>query len=122
MRVAIPTADDRGFDSTVFEHFGKAPYFTVVDTETGQADAEPNRGQHQGGTQSPAEIIAESGVDAILCGGLGRRAVRLFGDEGIQVYWGAKGKVKEVLEDYSAGRLQQATEEGACPGRHGDEE
>ena len=93
----------------------------MVDTETGQADAEPNRGQHQGGTQSPAEIIAGSGVHAILCLGLGRRAVRLFGDEGIDVFWGAQGRVKEVLEDYSAGRLQRATEEGACPGRHGGE-
>ena len=122
MKVAIPTTDDRGVDSMVFEHFGKAPYYTVVDTETGQAEAEPNRGQHCGGTQSPAELISESGVNAVFCANLGRRAVKLFGDEGILVFWVAQGNVKGALEDYSAGRLQRATEEGACSGRHTEED
>ena len=31
IRLAIPVSDDRGLDSFIFEHFGRAPYFVIVD-------------------------------------------------------------------------------------------
>ena len=118
MKVTIPSVDDSGLEASVAEHFGQSAYFTVVDTETDEVRAEPNRGEHHGGGATPAEIIANAGTDVVLCGGLGRRAVRLFQDSGIEVFMGAQGTVQNALDAYKAGTLQPATEAGACPG-HG---
>ncbi len=34
MKVAIPVAEDRGLDSEIYGHFGSAPVFVLVDSET----------------------------------------------------------------------------------------
>lgn len=117
MKVTIPTMDDSGLTSTVCEHFGQASFFVTVDTETNLAEAAPNNGQHHGqGGRTPAEIIVDAGADVVVCGGLGRRAVKLFQDAGVQVFMGAGGTVQEALSALKEERLVAATEDGACPG------
>jgi predicted Fe-Mo cluster-binding NifX family protein len=34
MRLCIPTIDDAGLDAQLSAHFGSAPYYTIVDTES----------------------------------------------------------------------------------------
>ncbi|MDQ1281302.1 MAG: Dinitrogenase iron-molybdenum cofactor biosynthesis protein, partial [Thermoproteota archaeon] len=31
VRIVIPTIDENGLDAQLSEHFGRAPYFTIVD-------------------------------------------------------------------------------------------
>ena len=35
MKICMPTEGDKGISEKLYAHFGSAPYFTVVDTETG---------------------------------------------------------------------------------------
>ena len=35
MKVAFPSQEDRGLDSTVYGHFGSASYFVIVETDDG---------------------------------------------------------------------------------------
>lgn len=37
MRLLIPTTDANGAEARISGHFGRAPYYTVADTETGAA-------------------------------------------------------------------------------------
>jgi predicted Fe-Mo cluster-binding NifX family protein len=67
-----------------------------------------------GGSGYPPDILAREGVETMLCSGLGRRAIGLFEQLGIMVYIGAKGTVKDTLDLWKQGGLQQATDETAC--------
>lgn len=122
MKIAIPAADNGGAEAQVDGHFGRAPFYALMDTDSSELRVEPNRGQHTGGAGLPAANLADSGADVVLCGGLGRRAIAYFAEAGIEVYVGAEGTVQNALDAYQAGKLQLATEEGACPGRHGEGE
>lgn len=114
MKVCIPTMGNKGLDDQVGEHFGRVPYYTVVDTETDEVEALTNTSEHMGGRGYPPEIMAKAGVNVMLCGGLGRRAIMMFQDLGIMVYVGAYGRVKDAIKMWKDGQLQSATDENAC--------
>ena len=114
MKVCIPTMGDNGLNEQVGEHFGRVPTYTVVDTETNEVEVIDNTSEHTGGIGYPPEIIAQTGAEVMLCGGLGRRAVAMFEELGIMVYVGASGTVKDAVQLWKNGRLQVATDETAC--------
>ena len=111
MRVAISADDSNGLDSVVSPHFGRCPYYVLVDLdgrEVSQVSAveNPHYGHHQPG-QVPG-FIDSQGVDVMLAGGMGRRAIGLFQEYGIQAVTGAAGSVRHALEQYLGGTLQGA--------------
>jgi predicted Fe-Mo cluster-binding NifX family protein len=111
MRVAISADDNNGLDSVVSPHFGRCPYYVLVDLddrEVSQVDAvkNPYYGHHQPG-QVPG-FINSQGADVMLAGGMGRRAIGFFEQYGIQAVTGATGSVRYALEQYLGGTLQGA--------------
>jgi len=111
MRIAISADDSRGLDSVVSPHFGRCPYYVLVDLdgrEVRQVSAveNPYHGHHQPG-QVPS-FINSQGVNVMLAGGMGRRAIGLFQQYGIQAATGASGSVRHALEQYLGGDLQGA--------------
>ncbi|MBM3501993.1 MAG: dinitrogenase iron-molybdenum cofactor biosynthesis protein, partial [Armatimonadetes bacterium] len=70
MRICLPTLEDNGLEAPLCSHFGQAPFFTLVDAETGEVTVQPNRGTHQGGGATPAQLIAAAGAQVVVCGGL----------------------------------------------------
>jgi predicted Fe-Mo cluster-binding NifX family protein len=114
MKVAIPTNGNNGMDEAVAEHFGRAATYTIVDTQTNMVRTIPNTSSHMGGTGYPPELLAREGAEALLCRGLGRRAIQMFEELGIKVYIGASGSVNDTVILFHNGALQQATEDTAC--------
>jgi predicted Fe-Mo cluster-binding NifX family protein len=114
MKVCIPTMGTGGLDEEVSQHFGRAKTFTIVDIETEEVRALPNTGTHAGGALTPAEILASEGVDVMVVGGLGPKAVSFFEQSGIDVFVGAGGRVRDAIDAYKAGTLTRATSENAC--------
>lgn len=114
MNICIPTLNMNGLDSAVSSHFGQAVAFAVVNDETNDIRFVQNTGQHHGGGLTPAQIISQEGVDVVLCGGLGVKAVRIFEQQGIHVFNNASGTVKQALQAYQAGQLPEATDANAC--------
>ncbi len=115
MRIAISADDGRGLDSVVSPHFGRCPYFILVDLEESkvkqvQAINNPFYGNHQPG-QVPG-FISQQGADVMLTGGMGGRAIGFFEQYNIQAVTGAYGTVQHALEQYLKGQLQ-----GAAPCR-----
>jgi predicted Fe-Mo cluster-binding NifX family protein len=111
MRIAISADDNRGLDSVVSPHFGRCPYYVFVDIEGRQvqqttATENPYYGHHQPG-QVP-RFIEQQGAKVMLAGGMGRRAIALFQQSGIEPVTGASGSVRHALEQYLGGALQGA--------------
>ncbi|MHC1595439.1 MAG: NifB/NifX family molybdenum-iron cluster-binding protein [Candidatus Syntropharchaeales archaeon] len=114
MKVCVPTYEMNGLDDTVCEHFGRAPTFTILDIESGEVRAIPNTSEHFGGIGLPPEALAKEGVEVMLCGGLGPRAITMFEQAGIDVFVGAGGRVRDAIRAWQEGRLSEATDENAC--------
>lgn len=118
MKVGVPSMGDKGLEEEISQHFGRGPTFTIYDTETEEVEIIPNTSEHRGGKGKPPELLAEKGIDVMLCSNLGRRAIAMFEEFDIQVYSGAGGKVKDAIEAWGEGDLKEATKESGCRGRH----
>jgi predicted Fe-Mo cluster-binding NifX family protein len=110
-RVVVSADDGSGLDSVVSPHFGRCPYFIMVDLdgcEVQQVTAvtNPYYRHHQPG-QVP-RFIRERGADVMITGGMGRRAIALFEQYAIEAVTGASGTVRRSLEQYLGGALQGA--------------
>lgn len=111
MRLAISAEDNNGLDSTISHHFGRCPYFLLVDVE-GEEIGEvqvidnPYYAQHQPGMVP--EFIHNHNVDVMISGGMGRRAIAFFQEYGIDIATGATGTVKATIDNYLRGNLSTA--------------
>ena len=117
MKICIPTMGENGLNNLVGEHFGRVPTYTIVDLDTDNVKVIPNTSHHMGGQVDPPEIMAREGVNVMICQGLGRRAITMFEEFGIEVYIGASGTVRDVVTAFKQGRLQKANINDAC-GQH----
>lgn len=111
MRIAVSADSDNGLDSVVSPHFGRCPYYILVDLEgqeVKQVKAVANSfyGQHAPG--AVPGFIQNQGADVMLTGGMGRRAIGFFQQYGIQAVTGATGTVRRALEQYLGGGLEGA--------------
>ncbi|HEY63569.1 MAG TPA: dinitrogenase iron-molybdenum cofactor biosynthesis protein [Caldilineae bacterium] len=111
MRIAVSADDPNGLDAVVSPHFGRCPYYILVDVEEGQitsvhAIENPYFNQHAPGVVP--EFIRQQSVDVMLTGGMGRRAVALFEQFGIEPVTGASGTVRHALSRYLSGELAGA--------------
>ena len=114
MRIGIPSMGERGLDENVGEHFGRVPTYTIVDLDTQNVRIVANTSHHMGGQGEPPEILKKEGVHAMVCRGLGRRAISLFEQMGIDVYIGAYGSVRDTVEAFTQGKLKLASAGDGC--------
>lgn len=119
MNLCIPVTEDKGLQSPVSAHFGSAPLFVVVDTDTGGVRAIPNGNRHHDhGLCRPLESISGQAVDGVAVGGIGMGALGKLLSAGIRVFIAEGSTVEETLAAFRAGSLREATREAACGG-HG---
>lgn len=108
-QIAVACEDDRGLEGQVSQHFGRCPYFTVVEVEGDTVKgyrvvANEHFGNHRPGVMPG--YIKSLGADVILAGGMGPRAVAMFNNLGLDVVTGAGGTVRQVVEVYVSGQLK----------------
>ena len=112
--IAIPTQGSKGLDDQVYEHFGKAPTFTLLNVETGGLTIVDNTSDHMGGTVSPPELIRSIGADILAVGHLGAKAADRCAELGITVLCGARGSVREAMDQFREGRLSPPSPATMC--------
>ncbi|BEP17757.1 NifB/NifX family molybdenum-iron cluster-binding protein [Pyrofollis japonicus] len=108
-RIAIPVLEDRGLDSVISEHFGRAPYFLIIDIRDGKIINVEKVANSAAENHAPGEIpllLRELGVNVVIVRGIGRRAAAFFEEYGIEVVSGADGPVKDIIQAYIDGMLQ----------------
>lgn len=120
MHVCIPVDSDQGLDSRVCEHFGSAPHFMIVDTESGACRAVRNQNAHHAhGMCEPLLALRGEALDGIVVGGIGRGALARLERDRIQVFRAEHDTVGATLAAFKAGSLRLVAMDGACGG-HGD--
>ena len=121
MKVCFPVEKDEGMESTVYNHFGSAPAFVVVDTEAGQAVTVNNADlDHVHGACNPIMAIGTQAVDAVVVGGIGAGAIRGLNSRGIKVFGSVASTVKENLDMLRTNGLPELNMQHACGG-HGQQ-
>jgi predicted Fe-Mo cluster-binding NifX family protein len=117
MKVCIPVEEYRGLDSLVYGHFGSAPVFALVDTETLAVEPLGNRDHdHQHGACSPLKALDGHQINAIIVGGIGPGAIRGLQQAGIGVFRCVGGTVAEAVRRFNADELPALTLAQACGG------
>ncbi len=117
MKICIPTVGQRGLEEKVSEHFGGAPYFTIADTATDQTENILNQNQHHShGQCHPLGQLAGRGIEAVVCTGMGRRAIEILNEEGIKVFIGTGDTVKTVVDQFKKGILKELAADQGCTG------
>ena len=113
-RIVVPVSEDKGIDACLSQHFGRAPFFAVVDLDeagnvVGQSTI-ANTSEHFGGVGLPPDRILQLKPNALVTYGLGPKALRMFQDAGVAVLRTEANTVREVVNAYNSNRLQELTE------------
>lgn len=112
MRIAVSSDSQRGMDSAVSHHFGRCPYFTVVDVEDGEVKKVESVANPFFNAHSPGQVpnfIRQLEADAMLAGGMGRRAIAMFREFGIKCATGSFGTVSSAVEAFVTGSSSEAS-------------
>ena len=123
MNICIPITSDEGLESPVCAHFGSAPAFLIVDTDSGVCRAVTNTNQHHGhGMCAPLAALQGERIDAMVVGGIGAGALGKLAAAGIQVHLAQHATVRETVDALVAGTLPVMGPDLACahhgPGGH----
>jgi predicted Fe-Mo cluster-binding NifX family protein len=119
MKICIPTMDDLGLEGKVSGHFGSAPFFTLVDTESGACEIIDKGGHgHDHGACAPVDLLKAHELDAVVCMGMGRGAIMRLGQAGLSIFFAESEKVSDVVAAAREGRLRALSPQDACAG-HG---
>jgi predicted Fe-Mo cluster-binding NifX family protein len=121
MKVCFPVAQNHGLESRVFNHFGSAPIFLVVDSESRTVSEVVNRDLgHAHGACRPLRALGGAEVDAIAVGGIGAGALSGLKQAGLTVYQAQAGTIADNLECMARQELAELTMQQVCGG-HGHE-
>jgi uncharacterized protein len=102
-KIAVPTDGD-DLTAEVGEKFGRCLRFLIVDGVKGVTDKIDNAtsiGDHNAGIKS-AKLVIDYGVDAILAGRCGPKALKLLEAAGIEVVTDVTGKIADAVAAYQA--------------------
>jgi predicted Fe-Mo cluster-binding NifX family protein len=106
MKVCFPVKHTQSLESEVYGHFGSAPAFVLVDTETRVARTINNGDQHHAhGMCSPLKALGNQQIDCIVVGGIGGGALMKLTQAGITVYKALGLTVQDNLDLLQAGTL-----------------
>jgi len=104
MRIAVPLAEGK-----LSLHFGHCEKFALLDVDV-QAKKILGRKDVDSPPHQPGLLpswLAEQGVNLVIAGGMGQRALQIFQSHGIQVLVGASPEAPErIVGEYLAGTLK----------------
>ena len=121
MKICIPTKDDRGLESRAYGHFGSAPFFAMVDADSGRPEVVRNTDLHHGPHSCHhVDGLKAHDVDIVVCNGVGRRAFVALQEAGIDVQVPKHATVADIVRAMRAGEVHRLSADEACGGgRHG---
>jgi predicted Fe-Mo cluster-binding NifX family protein len=114
MRIVVPVSDERGVDARLSQHFGRAPYYTIIDLdEAGHVISErtiANTSEHFGGVGHPPDRILQLQPKALVTYGMGPRALRIFQSAKVAVLRTNAYTVRDVVRAYKNNELEELTQ------------
>ena len=119
MKICFPVQENSGLTSQIFGHFGSAPMFVVVNTDTSEVTSVINSDQiHQHGACNPVAGLGGHQVDAIVVGGIGGGALSKLNNSGMRVFQAQDGTIAKNIELFKTNDLPEFMPGHTCGG-HG---
>jgi predicted Fe-Mo cluster-binding NifX family protein len=114
VRIVVPVSDEKGIDSQLSQHFGRAPFYAIIDLDEncnviGKGTIS-NTSEHFGGVGLPPDRILQLQPKALVTYGLGSKALTMFQNAGVAVLRTEANTVKDVIEAYKNNELQELTQ------------
>ena len=100
MKIAV-TYDN----GNIFQHFGKTEFFKVYEVEDNKVISSEVIGSNGTGHGALAGLLADQGVDVLICGGIGGGAQSALEEAGVELCAGAQGDADQAVEAYLKGEL-----------------
>ncbi len=120
MKLCFPVKEISDLDSEVYGHFGSAPVFLLVDSDTNDMTIiENGNRQHAHGMCSPMAALAGKEVHVVITGGIGMGALTKLNMSGVRVFQAAARTVQENIELFNTQRLLQFQPGHVCSGHGG---
>ena len=120
MKVGFAVHSDQGIESKVYDHFGSAPAFIIVDTDGKEVLTVNNQDLHHvHGACNPIMALDGKSVEAMVVGGIGSGAITKLNAMGVKVYAAAAPTIKENLEFLIENRLHKLSPFDACRAHQG---
>lgn len=110
IKLAVPTTG-----IVVDDHFGHCDAYTVFTVDTNKKIVKTEilpSPQGCGCKSNIATILKEKGVSAMLAGNMGDGALNVLKNQGIEVYRGCSGDVRQLAENFLQGQIGDSGE--AC--------
>ena len=106
MKIAMPV-DDRSMETSISQHFGRAPYFLIYDTESKESIFLDNSAAaSQGGAGiKAAQTIVDNKVGALLAPRCGENAAEVINKANIKMFKAINDSIKVNIDALNAGKL-----------------
>ena len=107
-RIALATEDNQGVNGQISQHFGRCPYYLIVEVEgleIGKTESVDNPYYNSHAPGMVPQFIDEQGVNVMIAGGMGPMAIDMFTGLGIEVVSGAVGNAGNILQAYLRGDI-----------------
>lgn len=115
MKICIPVEKSNGLLSPLFGHFGSAPFFLIYDHKNNSHRIIPNtHAAHTHGMCQPLKMLAGEHLDAVVCRGMGARAVQKLNQGGLKAYLAEGQLAVDVLDAWTKNQLPEITPQTAC--------
>ena len=92
-------------NGNIFQHFGHAAAFKLYEAQNGKVLSSQVIDTNGSGHGALAGLLAQQGVEVLICGGIGGGARFALADAGITVYGGVSGDADEAVELFLANAL-----------------
>ena len=109
-RIIIPIENEAGLEAQLAHHFGRAPYFAIVELDekngTQKVKIEPNTSEHS------HESFLAMKPDVVIAYAMGPGALNTFLNAGVTVLKANTDTVKGNIELFKQGKLNEPV--GGC--------
>lgn len=118
MKICIPVTESKGLQSPFSAHYGSAPYFVIADTETKEHNVIA-KGSEEGQCGS-FPFITQNNVSAIVCTGMGRRALENLNRSNVKAFIPETicATAEDAIAAFNSKKYREMTTDSSCSHDH----
>lgn len=116
MKICV-SSSGTNLESQIDPRFGRCPYFIIIDDDTMkfEALANSNISAMHGAGIGAAQVVANKNVKVVITGNIGPNAYQVLSSTGIKIITGITGKVKDAIEKFKSGELEENPQPTVAP-------
>ena len=110
-KVCIPLKKDKGLDSEISNHFGRAENFVFVEVDNGQIKnfyikENPYQEKEVRAGMDASLFVVREKIDSIITKEMGPISFHTLRDNIVDVYRGIDGNIREIIREFSESKLK----------------